>query len=237
MVSECPVELLVEQNTFLPQRRLIAEAVGHGNGAVDKPAAAHELAAIPVGIEHERACADATGLLIDLFVGLPSYRNTHRAQPDPHRAAKLDLAGAGADRLALQEKKDETSIAAVGQPDVLFQPVNAGLDDEGEIVTFSSPCRCRLRLMREAGEGESAVCETDLLGVIAQNLVGSFHHQTLVLGHGLAARFFNAMLDYELMNLGHTGNLPDGLPDPQPWTLGAQAISKVVDSLAISVRA
>ena len=38
-----------------------------------------------------------------------------RSEPDPHRAAELDLARAGADRLALQEKQDEAGVAAVGQ--------------------------------------------------------------------------------------------------------------------------
>ena len=40
---------------------------------------------------------------------------------------ELDLAGAGADRLALQEKQDEASVAAVGQAERLSCAVYAAL--------------------------------------------------------------------------------------------------------------
>jgi hypothetical protein len=56
-----------------------------------------------------------------------------------------------------------------------------------------------------------------------------------VFGHGLAARFLNASSDDELMNLGHVGTLTDLYRILQCWTLPAQAIRKVFDSLAISM--
>ena len=79
------------------------------------------------------------GLLVDLLVGHASYGKPHVAEPDPHRSAQLDLAGVGADRLALQEKQDEASVAAVGQAKRLAVAVDAALDEHGEVVALAPP--------------------------------------------------------------------------------------------------
>jgi hypothetical protein len=56
----------------------------------------------------------------------------------------------------------------------------------------------------------------------SQCTLGDRHH-ALVFGHGLPARFFNAVLDDELVNLGHIDTVTD-VSDPQPWNLRAEAI-------------
>jgi hypothetical protein len=75
----------------------------------------------------------------------------------------------------------------------------------------------------KGGQGKAAVCEPHLLSIFAQNLVRCLNHHALVFGHGLPARFFNAVLDDELVNLGHIDTVTD-VSDPQPWNLRAEAI-------------
>ena len=70
MVTERPVEFLIEKHAVLPKARLVAERVGHRDCAIDEAAAAHQLAALAIGKEHEGTGADASGLLVHPPVGL-----------------------------------------------------------------------------------------------------------------------------------------------------------------------
>ena len=125
------------------------------------------------------------------------------AQPDPHAAPKGDVARAGANCLALQEEQDEASIRPVGQPNASLNAINAGLQDQCQIVALTSPRRCLLRLVREGGEGETAIGEAHPLGIVAENLVSCFDDLALVLRQCLPPRFFDAMLQYQLMHIRH----------------------------------
>jgi hypothetical protein len=143
-------------------------------------------------------------LLVDLSVGFSSYGKLHVAEPDLHRTAQLDLTGVGPDRLALQEKQDEASIAAIRHAKRLAGAVSAALDEHGEVVALALPYQIGLRLMRQACQRKTAVGEAHPLGVVGKHLVGRFNHLPFVLGRGLPARFLNAILQDELMDLGHS---------------------------------
>src|SRR5208337_2747766 len=89
--------------------------------------------------------------------------------------------------------------------------------------------------MGQGSQSEAAVGEPHPLGIVAKHLVGRLDDVALVLRHRLPAGLFNAILDDELMNLGHIVTVADLPAAPQPWSLSAQAIRKVFDSLAIRV--
>ena len=81
--------------------------------------------------------------------------------------------------------------------------------------------------MRQAGQGETAVGEAHPLGVVAESTwYAASITMPFVLGDGLPARFLDAMLQDELMNLGHVGTVPSSAAAPQRWTLCAQAIRR-----------
>ena len=113
-----------------------------------------------------------------------------------------------ADRLALQEKQYETGVAAVGQAKGLTGAVDPALDEHSQVMAVTLPGELAVWLMRQAGKGETAIGEAHLLGIVAENLVCRLDHHALVFGRGLAARFLNAMLHDELVNLGHIGTVP-----------------------------
>ena len=69
-------------------------------------------------------------LLVHPPVGLAADREAHLPEPDPHAASKGDLARAGADRLALQEKQDEAGIGPVGQPNAFLIAIYACLQHQ-----------------------------------------------------------------------------------------------------------
>ena len=78
--------------------------------------------------------------------------------------------------------------------------------------------------MGKGRQREAAVCEPHPFGVIAQDLVSCLNDHAFVFGRGCSAHFLNAMLDYELMNLGHVTTLHCRGLALQPWSLRAQAI-------------
>src|SRR3984885_4176708 len=120
VLAQGTIEVLVEHHPVLPERRLIAADVGHGDFGLHKAAAAADLGAGAVGVEGEGAAGYAPGLLVHLPIGFPSYRETHRTQPNLHRAAELDFAGPGPDCLALKEEQYEARIASIRQPKTSF---------------------------------------------------------------------------------------------------------------------
>ena len=62
--------------------------------------------------------------------------------------------------------------------------------------------------------------------VVAEHLISRFDHHPFVFGHGLSTCFLDAMLNDELVNLGHIQRLHELRPEPQPWSLSAQASRK-----------
>ena len=90
---------------------------------------------------------------------MPPIERPIAPEPDPHRAAKLDLARPGADGLALQEKQNETGIAAVGQAEAFLVAVHAGLQDQGEVMALAPPGRALSAACAAGCQGEAAVGE------------------------------------------------------------------------------
>ena len=60
-----------------------------------------------------------------------------------------------------------------------------------------------LRLVGQGREGEAAVGEANLLGVVAEDLVRRLDDLAFVLRHGLPSGFLYAMQQNELMHVGH----------------------------------
>ena len=100
-----------------------------------------------------------------------------------------------------------------------------------------SGCSLRGARSRRSGavgqtcQGEAGIGEADLLGVLAENLIGGLDHLALVLSQGLSACFLDAMLDDELVNLGHVGTMADWAAALQLWALGARAISRIFEEI------
>jgi hypothetical protein len=69
------------------------------------------------------------------------------------------------------------------------------LDQHRQVVAVTLPGQVGLRFMRQAGQGKPAVGEPHLFCVFTEHLKSRFNHHPFVFGHGLSARFLNAMLD------------------------------------------
>ena len=217
-------KFFVQEHAFLPQRGLIVvDGIRHVDRAVDEAAAAHQLRALAIGIEGRSAAADPPGLVVHLTVGLPAYGKPHGAEPDPHAPAQFDLSRAGADRLALQEEQDEPSIAAEGQAERLTSARNAALDEQSSGCSPPAPGRFGLGTMGEGCQGETGIGEADPFGVVAENLIGCLDHLALVFSQRLSARFLDAILDDELVNLGHVGTVTAGI-DVGNFGLGSRKL-------------
>ena len=81
--------------------------------------------------------------------------------------------------------------------------------------------------MGEGCQGKTGIREADLFGVVAENLIGCLDHLALVFGQRLSARFLDAILDDELVNLGHIGTVAAGI-DVGKFELGHASYSKVI---------
>src|SRR5690349_17604834 len=68
VISEGSVELLVEQDLFLPVAWLLIRGIGHVDSAVDEGASPHNLIATPVGIEGEGASRYPPSLIRHLLI-------------------------------------------------------------------------------------------------------------------------------------------------------------------------
>ena len=141
--------------------------------------------------------------VVHLPVGLSSYGEAHRAKPNPHAPAEHDFARRGSDRLALKEEQNEARIAAKGKAEWLALAVDAALDEHGEVVAFPAPGDFCLWLVGQRGQGETGVGEPNLFGIIAEDLVCRFNYLPFVFGQRLSARFLNAILDNESVDLSH----------------------------------
>ena len=65
--------------------------------------------------------------------------------------------------------------------------------------------------MGKGCQGKAGIREADLFGVVAENLIGCLDHLALVFSQRLSARFLDAILDDELVNLGHVGTVTAGV--------------------------
>src|SRR4051812_28657151 len=66
--------------------------------------------------------------------------------------------------------------------------------------------------------GKAGVGKADLLGVVAQYLVGSLDHLPLMLGDSLPTGLSDPVADDELVDLGHAMILQLNLSPMEPWT-------------------
>ena len=203
MFAQRAVEFLIQQDFFLPQGRLVAQNVGHRDAAIDEAPAAHQFPAAAFRIEGQGAAADASCLLVYKPVGGSADAQPHGAEPDAHAAAEFDFAAGGLDGFTLQKQQNEAGITAIGQAQQVTAAVDAGLQHQGQVVTFPAPDILFLRLVRQRCQGKTRIGETHLLGVFAENLVRSLNDQALMLGLSLPASLVDAMPDDQLMNFSH----------------------------------
>ena len=70
-------------------------------------------------------------------------------------------------------------------------------------MTLSAPDHVCLRLVWERREGEAGVGETYPVGFFAENLIGGFDDDPLVLGNRLSASLLDALLNNQAMHFSH----------------------------------
>lgn len=158
---------------------------------------------VAISVERQRASRDPPGLFGDQPIGRAPDRQSHVPEPDSHGPAKFDLAAAGFDRLTLQKQQDEASIGTIRDSEGSSRSVDAALDEHGQVVPFPAPHRFCRRLVRQGGEGKARIGEPELVRLFAQDLIGRFDQGTLVLGYGLFARRFDALLHDQAMDISH----------------------------------